>query len=62
MSNTRRRRHMLVWRRYRVRCDKLVAGQDLTGQLLHAMHVTPGYFRAEGWDTANPHTDLRHGA
>jgi hypothetical protein len=62
MSNRKRQAKMRVWRAYQQHCDGLVAGQPHTAGVLHPMRTTPGFFRAEGWDTDNPRTDLRHGA
>jgi hypothetical protein len=62
MSERKRKAKLLAWARYRDRCDKLVAGQQRPSQPGSPMRITPGFFRAEGWDTDNPRTDLRHGA
>lgn len=61
MSERRRRAKLHAWTVYRNRCDKLVAGQQRPSQPGSPMRVTPGFFRAEGWNTDNPRTDLRHG-
>jgi hypothetical protein len=62
MSERKRRAKLFAWTRYRNRCDKLVAGQRRPSQPGSPMRITPGFFRAEGWNTDNPRTDLRHGA
>lgn len=62
MSKRKRKARLLVWTRYRDRCDRLTAHQDVTAGILAPMRCTPGFFRAEGWGTDNPRTDLRHGA
>lgn len=55
-------RRLTTWTRYRDRCDRLVAGQRKTVRILHPMRITPGFFRAEGWNTDDVRSDLRHGA
>lgn len=62
-SKTKRARRMTEWRRYVGRYDRLTEHQPITSGCLAPIHVTPGFFRAEGWSRfALDRTDLRHGA
>lgn len=60
-SNRRRARRLFAWRAYVRRIDRLVEGQRRPSQPGSPMRVTPGFFRAEGWNTG-PRSYLRHGA
>ncbi len=62
MSNTKRARKLRAWSRYVRHYDRHVRHQPRAAGLLHPMRVTPGFFRAEGWDTRGIHRLLRHGA
>lgn len=57
-SERRKARRYLRWLRYQERCDRLVEEQR-RHRIGHPMRATPGFFRAEGWDTDR--FDLRHG-
>jgi hypothetical protein len=62
-SRRKLNRHLINWVRYRNRCDKLVAGQQRPSQPGSPMRLTPGFFRAEGWNTDGGRwNSLRHGA
>lgn len=61
-SNRKRARRLSTWRAYVRRIDRLVEGQHRPSQPGSPMRVTPGFFRAEGWDTGARSSYLRHGA
>lgn len=68
MSRRKHLRKLATWTAYIRRCDALVRHQHLNRlrngdeMIGSPIRVTPGYFRAEGWNTDNPYSALRHGA
>jgi hypothetical protein len=60
-SNRKQDRRMLTWRRYQDRIDRLVRHQRQRSGA-HPARVTSGYFRAEGWNTDDARSPMRHGA
>jgi hypothetical protein len=56
----RAQRRMIAWTRYQARCDKLADRQPSSARIGNPVRSTPGYFRAEGWQTDRG--ALRHGA
>jgi hypothetical protein len=62
MSKRKKARVLRVWRRYIGRYDHLTRYQPSHRGFLAPIRVTPGFFRAEGWDTDDVRSDLRHGS
>jgi hypothetical protein len=63
MTNKRKRaRRLTVWRRYQARIDRLTERQPMTADCLAPMRSNAGFFRAEGWNTDDVRSFLRHGA
>ena len=61
-SNRKRARRLAVWCRYLARFDRLTEYQPMTAGCLAPVRANPGYFRAEGWNTDDVRSHLRHGA